>query len=102
VWPLRALRRRMRTGPDPAPSAASESLRRQIKAAEIGAEQIELAALARSYGAPSPAADAPPLAANAVIDQLAAFLAARYGNCGACAAPEIRAALDVLAAAWRL
>jgi uncharacterized protein (TIGR02444 family) len=41
VRPLRALRRRLVTGPAPAPSAASEKLRSQIKGSELAAERLE-------------------------------------------------------------
>ena len=42
VEPLRSLRRRLKSGPPPAPCSASEALRGRIKAAEIEAEHIEL------------------------------------------------------------
>ena len=38
VRPLRALRRRLKSGPAPAPCPATESLRAQVKAAELEAE----------------------------------------------------------------
>jgi uncharacterized protein (TIGR02444 family) len=41
VGPLRALRRRLKTGPAPAPSEASEKLRSQIKLSELAAERLE-------------------------------------------------------------
>jgi uncharacterized protein (TIGR02444 family) len=47
VRPLRALRTRLKAGPVPAPSAATDPLRNRIKAAELEAEQIELALLSR-------------------------------------------------------
>ena len=43
---LRAVRRRLRSGPAPAPDAATERLRAQVQAAEIEAERIELLTLA--------------------------------------------------------
>lgn len=42
VVPLRGLRRRLKTGPAPAPDAQTEALRGRLKAAEIEAEHIEL------------------------------------------------------------
>ena len=45
VRPLRAVRQRMKTGPQPAPSGATEALRDALKAVEIGSERIELAVL---------------------------------------------------------
>ncbi len=46
VQPLRAVRQRMKSGPSPAPSARTETLRDAVKAAELNAERIELATLA--------------------------------------------------------
>lgn len=45
VQPLRGLRTRLKTGPAPAPSPFTGHLRNRIKAAELEAEQIELALL---------------------------------------------------------
>jgi len=45
VRPLRAVRRRLKTGPFPAPSSETETLRNSIKAAELNSEKIELALL---------------------------------------------------------
>ena len=45
VVPLRDVRRRMKMGPDPAPSIATEKLRSKLKAVEVEAEKIELALL---------------------------------------------------------
>lgn len=46
VQPLRGIRRRLKSGPSPAPSPATEDLRSRIKKAELDAEQIEQAVLA--------------------------------------------------------
>jgi uncharacterized protein (TIGR02444 family) len=45
ILPLRSIRRRLKTGPEPAPAAATEALRSKVKAAELQAEQIEQAVL---------------------------------------------------------
>jgi uncharacterized protein (TIGR02444 family) len=45
VRPLRGVRRRLKSGPLPAPDRASEALRARIKSVEIDAERLELAAL---------------------------------------------------------
>ncbi|MCQ4633542.1 TIGR02444 family protein [Shinella sp. CPCC 100929] len=42
VLPLRAIRRRLKSGPAPAPDKATEKLRDRVKAAELDAEHIEL------------------------------------------------------------
>ena len=41
VQPLRALRIALKSGPEPAPNAATETLRDQIKASELHAERLE-------------------------------------------------------------
>jgi len=46
VKPLRHLRTRLKSGPSPAPSAATQELRSRVQAVEIEAERIELLALA--------------------------------------------------------
>lgn len=46
VHPLRAIRRRLKSGPPPAPDHTTEDLRTTIKSAELRAEQIEQAVLA--------------------------------------------------------
>jgi hypothetical protein len=45
VEQLRNIRTRLKSGPIPAPSAATEDLRTHVKAAELKAEQIEHAVL---------------------------------------------------------
>jgi len=41
VRPLRAVRRQLKSGPPPAPDTATESLRAQVKAAELEAERVQ-------------------------------------------------------------
>lgn len=56
VRPLRRVRQRMKGGPAPAPSVATEALRTRLKAVEIEAERIELAVLERfGLAMPEPA-----------------------------------------------
>jgi len=45
VQPLRAVRRRLKDGPYPAPSEETEALRNGVKAIELQSEKIELAVL---------------------------------------------------------
>jgi uncharacterized protein (TIGR02444 family) len=47
VEPLRVLRQRLKTGPAPAPTPATDELRRKVQAVEIGAELVELLELGR-------------------------------------------------------
>jgi len=53
VRPLRSVRRRLKSGPPPAPNAISEALRARVESVELEAERIELAILeelaARAY-----------------------------------------------------
>jgi uncharacterized protein (TIGR02444 family) len=56
VRPLRAVRRRLKAGPAPAPSAAAEALRGRVKDAELAAERLQLEHLAALTGlSPAPA-----------------------------------------------
>ena len=41
VWPLRAIRSELKTGPRPAPNDATEPFRSQVKALELAAEKLE-------------------------------------------------------------
>ncbi len=74
VLPLRAVRRRLKTGPSPAPNAATGALRGTVQSLEIEAELLELEeldAFARTLAAgPSPAAPEP-LARAAMLEVVA-------------------------------
>src|SRR5947209_1100619 len=76
LGPLRRARVRLKSGPAPAPSAITEQLRNRIKAAELEAEQIELAMLADWLDRQS----LPPASARAaenVPQEVARYFAAR-------------------------
>lgn len=45
VKPLRAIRRRLKSGPRPAPTKETETLRNSVKGVELSSEKIELAVL---------------------------------------------------------
>ncbi|CDZ60149.1 TIGR02444 family protein [Neorhizobium galegae] len=45
IEPLRAVRRRLKNGPHPAPTEETQTLRNGVKAVELGSERIELAVL---------------------------------------------------------
>ncbi|MBN8293297.1 TIGR02444 family protein [Rhodobacter sp. NTK016B] len=66
VRPLRAVRRRMKTGPRPAPDAGTEALRDKLKAVEIGAEKIELLLLESLAPPPDDLSGAPVIRDNLV------------------------------------
>lgn len=59
VKPLRAVRRRLKTGPAPAPTKETETLRNGVKGVELSSEKIELAVL-EAEGNALIAADMPP------------------------------------------
>jgi uncharacterized protein (TIGR02444 family) len=94
VRPLRAIRSRMKSGPSPAPSATTEPLRGRIKAAELEAEQIELALLFEWLGT------RPPRAVTPIAKRDIPQTVARYFASGPLA-PEVEAALEVLSSAMR-
>jgi uncharacterized protein (TIGR02444 family) len=66
IKPLRAVRRRLKSGPHPAPGPQTEDLRNAVKAVELASEKIALALLeaegaALAGAAPGPAGDNPSL-----------------------------------------
>jgi uncharacterized protein (TIGR02444 family) len=76
VLPLRALRRRLKTGMAPFPAQDTESLRSAVKRIELDAERIEQEALERLAPPPSlgATAAAPDIAARANLAAYGAFL----------------------------
>jgi uncharacterized protein (TIGR02444 family) len=74
VQELRRLRTRLKSGPAPAPSPATEALRDRIKAIELEAEQIGLAMLAAWLGARACAAIDP-----ARAETIPTLVARHYG-----------------------
>jgi uncharacterized protein (TIGR02444 family) len=96
IQPLRSLRRRVKSGPFPAPSSSTEALRDRIKAAEVQAEQIELAVLSRWLERHQPQIEAEPVEIAAVLQHIAAFFASRANRPSDSRLPEIQAALDTL------
>jgi uncharacterized protein (TIGR02444 family) len=96
VRPLRAIRRRTKTPATAAPEAAIHGFRQQIKIAEINAEQIELALLARHFYAHGHGLSAEPIDIAMVLDGVVRFFAAQ-GQTAAAEVPEIRAAVRDIA-----
>lgn len=69
VRPLRSVRRRLKTGPSPAPTPATMKLRRELQRLEIEAELVELAeldTLAAALDGPHAAGDAAARATAAI------------------------------------
>jgi uncharacterized protein (TIGR02444 family) len=97
VVALRAIRRRMKTGPEPAPSESTERLRAEIKAAELHAEQIELAVLAGWLDRHAAGRESSPADMGGVLRTVVAHFA---GGCGAASGDagdtEIEGALRTL------
>jgi uncharacterized protein (TIGR02444 family) len=97
IVPLRCVRRRLKAGPPPAPAPDTDKVRRRIQAAEIDAEQIELALLARCFERRQPAPGAATADVAAVLERLASFFAVQCGNAAAGRSPEVGAALKTIA-----
>jgi len=92
VEPLRRVRNRMKAGPAPAPSPATEPLRNKIKAAELDGEQIALAVLFAWLERRPPRATAEKSAPEAV---------ARYFHPQGKFSPDVEVALKTLSQAIR-
>ena len=100
IFPLRSLRNRMKAGPHPAPSAATDALRQRVKSAEIDAEQIELAVLAQHLDRyPMPPRPATADVCEAALDRVVSFFAARAKKSDAMTSQDIRVALQAIARA---
>jgi uncharacterized protein (TIGR02444 family) len=96
LQPLRRIRTRMKSGPFPAPSPTTENLRNRIKAAELQAEQIEIALLADWLD------HHPPRSAPRVTDaRNIPLLVARHFQPEGVFASELDAAFDTLSQAIR-
>jgi hypothetical protein len=99
VQALRRVRTRLKAGPSPAPSPATERLRNRIKAAELEAEQIELAVLSDWLERRSPGAPGFVVEASSIP-----LMVARYFQAGPpdeAFAREVAVALDALSQAIR-
>lgn len=94
IQPLRRVRNRMKSGPSPAPSPATEGLRNRIKAAELEGEQVALAALAAWLDA-RPARPADP-----GTEKNIARAVARHFHAGTLP-PDVEAAIETLSQAVR-
>jgi uncharacterized protein (TIGR02444 family) len=97
IEPLRSLRRRLKGAPHPAPSPHTNAVRQHIQTAEIAAEQIELAMLARCLAQRPHAGGTASADASTVLDRLARFFALRSAHPAAATSPETRTALKTIA-----
>ena len=77
VVALRRVRRRLKSGPHPAPSRETALLRNTIKSAELRAEQIQMAALAERLPALVRTGSQQDPALHAIIDRVIANAAER-------------------------
>lgn len=77
VSALRVLRQRLKSGPPPAPSRATASLRKTIKSAELRAEKIQMTVLAKRLPARvhAPSRHNPEL--HSIVDSVIEFFADR-------------------------
>jgi uncharacterized protein (TIGR02444 family) len=93
VRPLRKIRQRLKSGPHPAPSPATETLRNAIKKVELESERLELACLeAHAAGWASAASAASADAAGNLAAMFAAMTArAIDANASRCLATMARA-----------
>ena len=91
---LRQLRRRLKSGPAPAPCEATERLRAQIKSAELHAEQIEQAVLAGWLDRHSAGRQPSHVDIGHVLQTVVTYFAATHG--APADAAEIRDAMRTL------
>lgn len=94
VEQLRHIRTRLKSGPMPAPSTATEDLRTHVKAAELKAEQIEQALLMAFLDRLPPASAPTALDADAVVRRVIRHFSATPTD--ASPAAEISQAIHVL------
>jgi uncharacterized protein (TIGR02444 family) len=92
---LRRLRTRLKAGPPPAPSAATDRLRARIAAAELDAEQVAFAVMRGWLDRRTPQLRPAEVAANEVLAAVVSYYAGTHAPSSA----ELGEALDVLAAA---
>ena len=80
VWKLRTIRMELKTGPQPAPSSATEPFRSQVKALELAAEKLENQLLAESLPLRPPEKEiVRPEQLRAVLKNVVAHFAERRG-----------------------
>jgi uncharacterized protein (TIGR02444 family) len=80
VWPLRTIRTELKTGPEPAPSEATERFRSQVKALELAAEKVENQLLTEHLPLKLPAREnIRPEQLRAVLENVVALFAERRG-----------------------
>jgi uncharacterized protein (TIGR02444 family) len=96
VVKLRAIRRGLKAGPPPAPGPDTEALRDLVKKAELRAEQIEQAVLAKWLEENTRRTRAHALEGASLVAAIASFYAARCGRKDALADPALKEALDIV------
>ena len=98
VVPLRQVRRRLKSGPMPAPDAQTEALRNAVKAAELQAEQIEEALLACWLESRAAGRTDAPIDLQEVVWRVAALGSAKGGHVQL-GEDDLRRAVRIIAAA---
>ncbi len=81
VWPLRAIRSCLKTGPAPAPNSETEEFRSRIKAVELGAERLQNHILAERLPLNSPEREAvAPEELRSVLRKVVSLFVERRGS----------------------
>jgi uncharacterized protein (TIGR02444 family) len=94
VQPLRAIRRRLKSGPLPAPSGAAEPFRSTIKAAELAAERLQNQLLAERLPLTPPERDSvTPQGLRSVLSNVVTLALA---GCGSEQPSDLQALIDVV------
>ena len=94
VQPLRAIRRRLKNGPLPAPSGETEAFRSTIKAAELAAERLQNQLLAEHLRLRPPERDlVTPQDLRSVLSRVVTLALA---NCGREQTPDLQVLIDVI------
>lgn len=96
VLPLRSIRRRLKSGPEPAPDVATEALRDKVKRSEIAAEQIEQAIMARWFEGCYREHKPRDVNSGDVICRVVNHFAARSGTSAGITDPEIQEAMRIV------
>jgi uncharacterized protein (TIGR02444 family) len=99
VFALRKIRRRMKSGPAPAPGTVTGRLRDEIKRAELHAEQIQQATLAGWLKNEAAARPPAPVDIGCVLRTVVTHYAAARGRADDAESPDVQRAMQTILAA---
>jgi uncharacterized protein (TIGR02444 family) len=94
VEPLRAIRRRLKSGPLPAPSGETEPFRSTIKTAELAAERLQNQLLAQRLPLRPPERD--PVTPQDLRSVLSSVVTLALARCGSEQSSELQSSIDVV------